>query len=94
MTESLWTFIIEYEGGTYISQFANMSLVEAIRVYNDTDPSGQGAVPLDEDIAPITGVASTFCLGGLQSIPKWKFFKTSRLIFGNAVLTAGNLPPK
>jgi len=77
MTENLWTFIIEYEGGTYISQFANMSLVEAIRIYNETDPSGQGAVPLDEDYTPITGVTSTFCLGGLQSIPKWNSLKDS-----------------
>jgi len=29
MTQKLWTFIIEYEGGTYISQFMNMSLINS-----------------------------------------------------------------
>lgn len=92
MTEKLWTFIIEYEGGTYISQFMNMSLIEAIRTYNDTDPSGQGAVPLDEDYTPVDGITSTFCLGGHCSHSKWKFFKTHKTIFGNAILTSDNLP--
>ena len=64
MVQKLWTFIINYEGGTYISQFINMSLIEAIRAYNDTDPSGQGAVPLDEDYTPIDGATSTFFLSG------------------------------
>ena len=77
MEEKLWTFIIEYNGGTYISQFANMSLLMAIREYNETDPSGQGAIPLDEDYTQIKGVAAVFFLSG-----------ESKTLFGNAVLTA------
>jgi len=92
MTQKLWTFIINYEGGTYISQFMNMSLIEAIRTYNDTDPSGQGAVPLDEDYTPIDGATSTFFLSGQYTSSKWKFFKTHKTISGNAIFTFENLP--
>lgn len=42
MSKKLWTFIIEYKGGTYISQFRDVELSEAIEAYNKIDPSNQG----------------------------------------------------
>lgn len=88
MTPNLWTFIIEYEGGTYISQFENMELVEAIQKYNIIDPSGQGAVPLEEGYTPLNGAQSVFCLSGTTNKSQKLFSKREKAIFGNAILTA------
>lgn len=63
--KDLWTFIVDFEGGTYISQYSDMSILEAIGAYNATDPSGQGAVPIDDEPVAITGTQGVFCSGGL-----------------------------
>ncbi len=65
MTKKLWTFVVDFEGGTYVSQFEKATISEAIEQYNVTDPSGQGAVPLDDGAVPIRGTQGVFCATGL-----------------------------
>lgn len=60
-----WTFVIEFEGGTYCSQFQAESLKDAVSQYNNNDPSEQGAVPLDADAAELSGLKNIFCTSGL-----------------------------
>ncbi|MDV4144028.1 hypothetical protein R1W01_04255 [Shimia sp. FJ5] len=60
-----WTFVVEFEGGTYCSQFRAETLQDAISQYNTCDPSEQGAVPLDADATELTGLKNIFCTGGL-----------------------------
>lgn len=88
MSKKLWTFIIEYKGGTYISQFRDVELSEAIASYNETDPSNQGAVPLDNEYTKIKDLESVFCLSGVSLERNSNRLKKSNVIFGNAVLTA------
>lgn len=87
MKSKFWTFIVEYDGGTYISQFEDVDFIQAIRLYNSTDPSGMGAFPLDEDYTSSNGVISTFYLSGVSSTSNWLFFKKRKVIFANAILT-------
>ena len=60
-----WTFVVEFEGGTFCSQFRAESLQDAISQYNNCDPSKHGAVPLDADAVELTGLKNIFCTGGL-----------------------------
>ena len=67
-----WTFIVDFEGGTYISQFKEKSMAQAIEAYNKTDPSGRGIVPLSTDPsdAPvaIAGLTSVWCTSGFTEV--------------------------
>ncbi len=63
--QKLWTFIVGFEGGTYISQYPDMSLLEAIKSFNSSDPSGQGAVPIDPELVATTGLEGVFYCSGL-----------------------------
>lgn len=75
---NLWTIVVAYDGGTYISQYRNMTLFDAIKAYNSTDPSDQGAVPIDEPVA-ISGTEGVFCASGLT--------KDDELILANIIAT-------
>ena len=75
-----WTFVVEFEGGTYCSQFQAENLQDAVSKYNNSDPSEQGAVPLDSDAAELTGLKNIFCTGGLTE-------KDELSIFANIVKT-------
>ncbi|WP_162933465.1 hypothetical protein [Sulfitobacter mediterraneus] len=60
-----WTFIVEFEGGTYCSQFQAERLQDAVSEYNSSDPSEKGAVPLDADAVELAGLKNIFCTSGL-----------------------------
>lgn len=75
-----WTFVVDFEGGTYCSQFQAANLQDAVLQYNNSDPSEQGAVPLDVDAAELTGLRNIFCTSGLTE-------KDERLIIANIVKT-------
>ena len=53
------------EGGTYCSQFQAEKLQDAVLQYNNSNPSEQGAVPLDVDAVELTDLRNTFCTSGL-----------------------------
>lgn len=59
-----WTFVVDFEGGTYCSQFQADNLQDAVSQYNNSDPSGQGAIPLDVDALGLTGLKNIFCTTG------------------------------
>lgn len=61
----LWTFVVGYQGGTYVSQFAATNLVDAIREYNQSDPSGRMAIPIKEEYVPVSDMTNVFCASGL-----------------------------
>ncbi len=75
-----WTFVVEFEGGTYCSQFQAVILQDAVSQYNNCDPSEQGAVPLDADAVELTGMKNIFCTSGLTE-------KNKLSIFANIVKT-------
>ena len=61
---AIWTFVVEFEGGTYSSQIQADDLQAAIAKYNSSDPSGYGAVPLDVDAGELEGLKNIFCTCG------------------------------
>ncbi len=61
-----WTFVVDYDGGTYVSQFVCTTILEAISLYNDTDPSNQGAVPVRDGFVKLTGLRNAFCTSGMS----------------------------
>ena len=75
-----WTFVVEYEGGTYSSQIEADSLRTAIHRYNERDPSGIGAVPLDPEAVALEGLKGVFCASGLAKTGE-------RLVLANIVRT-------
>lgn len=77
---AIWTFVVEFGGGTYSSQFQADDLHAAIDQYNAKDPSGFGAVPLDLDAVELEGLENIFCTGGLTE-------DAEKSIFANIVKT-------
>jgi len=75
-----WTFVVDFEGGTYCSQFQADNLQDAVSKYNSSDPSEQGAVPLDANAVELTGLKNIFCTGGLTE-------KNEQSILANIVKT-------
>ena len=65
-----WTFVVDFEGGTYVGQYADCTMKSAVARYNRDDPSGLGLVPLafeaDDHPAPLTGVASVWNTDGFS----------------------------
>ncbi len=61
--KNLWTFVVDYDGGTYVSQFRASDIEGAISLYNSSDPSGQGAVPVDYAVK-LDGLSSAYCTSG------------------------------
>ena len=55
--------MIDFAGGTYVSQFEVVDLPAAIAAYNDSDPSGQQAVPVAEPV-PLAGMKGAYCATG------------------------------
>jgi len=53
----VYSFTVEYEGGTFCSQFEAKNLGEAITAYNEADPSEQGAVPISDPV-PLEGLTN------------------------------------
>ena len=80
----LYTFIIEYRGGTYCSQFYANCLRDAVVLYNAADPSGVGAVPLDYDDTPsnLDRMINVWCLTGFDTCSE-----RNDLIFANVIKT-------
>lgn len=72
--------MVEFEGGTYSSQFEADELRAAIYQYNQSDPSGCGAVPLDMDAVELAGLKNIYCASGLTIMHK-------RFIMANIVKT-------
>jgi uncharacterized FlgJ-related protein len=66
--DKTWTFIVDYEGGTYKSQFTALSILDAIQQYNCADPSGIGLVPISmfkNDLpVPVNGMVSVWATSG------------------------------
>ncbi|KPA20610.1 hypothetical protein shim_32130 [Shimia sp. SK013] len=75
-----WTFIVEFGGGTYCSQFHAERLQDAVLEYNRSDPSEQGAIPLDADAVELTGLKNIFGTSGLTE-------KDEQLILASIVKT-------
>ncbi|GJL94331.1 MAG: hypothetical protein DHS20C05_07360 [Hyphococcus sp.] len=75
----IWTFVVDYKGGTYASQFECSNLTDAVAQYNVTDPSGQGAVPLDTKPTLLDGLFGVFCSTGRS--------KDGALILANIIKT-------
>lgn len=57
---AIWTFMVEFKGGTFLSQFDADDIGAAIEQYNARDPSGCGAVPLDADAVAVEGLGNVF----------------------------------
>jgi len=69
-----WTFVVEFEGSTYCSQFQANNVQDAVSQYNNSDPSEQGAIPLDADAVERTGLKNIFCTGGLTETDELSIF--------------------
>ena len=65
-SKKLWTFVVDFRGGTYVSQFQAPAALEAIECYNAADPSGLGAVPLNREFTKLEGVQNVLCATGLS----------------------------
>lgn len=65
-----WNFLVDFKGGTHVSQFADCSMETAIARYNHADPSGLGLVPLafraDDHPAPLSGVSAVWSTDGFS----------------------------
>lgn len=71
--------MVDYEGGTYVSQFQTDDILHAIAEYNREDPSGQGAVPLECDPVNLDGLRNVWCTTALS--------RDDCLIIANIVMT-------
>jgi hypothetical protein len=77
-----WTFIAEYDGGTYIRQLQATSLDLALEVLCLSDESDFWTGLLDEDNlepVPITGIENVWCITGLFN---------DKLVMAHVVLTS------
>jgi hypothetical protein len=63
----LWTFIIDYDGGTYISQYAADTITEAFSLARQNGDKFLSLIDEDRasDATPIEGVQNVFCTGGI-----------------------------
>jgi hypothetical protein len=77
---AIWTFVVEFEGGTYSSQHRADNLEIAIILYNALDPSGCGAVPLDMSAPELDSLTNIYCTSGLS-------IGSKKLILANIVKT-------
>lgn len=75
-----WTFVVEFEGGTYSSQLDAETLKDAVSKYNSNDPSERRAVPLDAKAVELTGLKNIFFTSGLTE-------KDERSILANIIKT-------
>jgi hypothetical protein len=64
----LWTFVTDYEGGTYISQYEAENIPDAFRVARAAKDEFLSNVTEEEagDVARITGTSNVFCAYGTK----------------------------
>ncbi|MEO0398498.1 MAG: hypothetical protein AAF224_03640 [Pseudomonadota bacterium] len=65
-SNNLWTFVVDYDSGTFLSQFFDETLSGAIEQYNAADPSERNATPINDDTVRITGLKNVWCVTGLS----------------------------
>jgi hypothetical protein len=89
----LYTFVLEYAGGTYVSQYAGRNHVAAFQAWVNAEPSriekhsrvrlakglAKGYVASDASLTPLMGLVNVWC---------WSAHLPRGLALGNVVMTS------
>lgn len=75
----IWTFVIDYDGGTYVSQHKGDTVADAVKAARFAEPLDDYVFP-DADAVQIVGCPNVYCRSGIHP-------KTDELVLAHIIKT-------